>query len=322
MIRTPARAAILSLILVLLAALAGCGGDGGGGEDPSEVLEQTFNNPELIDSGVLDMSLEGSAGGQGGISATLSGPFDGLTDTSSIPQADLAASVDVQGVTQGLNAEGGLTVTGENAYVTYQGQAYELGTQVFGELQSLFAQNVAQRQRGEQDRSFGEACKQLIRRSGGDVAVCDVDVTSWLTNLSNEGTESVEGADAIHVSGDADIARIFSDVSGIVRQLPDAGAQSRGASQLERLERAITSATVDVYSGVDDRVLRKVELSLIVDLSALSSASVISLGTLDLTVSITLSDVNSPQAISAPENPRPSSDLGTDLGPLGSLDGG
>ena len=322
MTRTRARAAILSLILVVGFAVAGCGGDAGGDEDPGQVLDQTFDNPELIDSGVLDLSLEGSAGAQGNISATLSGPFDGLADTSTVPQADLAASVDVQGVTQSFNVEGGLTVTGENAYVTYQGQAYEVGTQIFRQIQSLFAQNVAQRQEGRGEQSFSETCKRLIRSSGGDVTACDVDVTSWLTNLSNEGTESVEGEEAIHVSGDADVDRIFSDLSGIVRQLPGAGAQSRGLSQLQRLRRAITSATIDVYSGVDDRLLRRLDLGLVVDLSALSSASVIPLGTLDLTASVTLADLNTPQTVTAPENPRPGADLGTGLGPLGSLDGG
>jgi hypothetical protein len=320
--RTRARAAILSLILVVSGAVAACGGDGGGDEDPSQVLDQTFRNPEPIDSGVLDLSLDGSAGAQGSVRATLSGPFDGLTDTSTVPQADLAASIDVQGVTQSFNVDGGLTVTGENAYVTYGGQAYEIGTQIFRQIQSLFAQNVAERQRGRGERSFSETCKRLVRSSGGHVAACDIDVASWVTNLSNEGTESVEGEKAIHVSGDADVERIFSDLSGIVRQLPGAGDQARGLSQLERLERAITSATIDVYSGADDRLLRRLDLGLSVDLSALSSASVIPLGTLDLTVSLILSDLNSPQTITPPENPRPGSDLGGGLGPLGSLDGG
>ena len=296
--------------------------DGAGGEDPSKVLDQTFSNPELIDSGVLDLSVEGSAGSQGSMSARLTGPFDGLTDTSSIPRADLAASLDVQGVTQRYDVEGGLTVTGENVYVTDQGQAYELGTRVFGELQSLFARNVAERERSGQQGSFAEVCRRLIRSARGDPTVCDLDLASWITNVSNEGTESVEGTDTVQISGDADLARIFSDLSAIVRELPGDSTQGRAAPQLERLERAITDATIDVYSGADDRLLRRLDLGLTVDLSALSSASVIPLGTLELNLSLTLSDVNSPQTITAPENPRPSSELDDSLGPLGSLDGG
>ena len=64
MTRIRARVAIFALILVLPAAVAGCGGDGGGGgEDPNEVLDQTFNNPEQINSGQLSISLDGSAEG-------------------------------------------------------------------------------------------------------------------------------------------------------------------------------------------------------------------------------------------------------------------
>ena len=44
-----------------------------------------------------------------------------------------------------------------------------------------------------------------------------VDPQTWLTNLSNEGDEDVEGTETIHIHGDADVEQIFSDFARIVR---------------------------------------------------------------------------------------------------------
>jgi hypothetical protein len=318
-----ARVAIVALILLLPAVLAGCGGgDGGGGsEDPNQVLDQTFNNSAQINSGVLDLSLDGSAGGQGSLSAKLSGPFQGVSDTSQIPQLDWTGSLDAQGAGQSLTFEGGLTITSDNAYVTYKGQAYEVGARVFKQLQSRYAQANAQNQ-GQKGQSFTQACEQAVQQGGGDASVCDIDFTNWLTNVTNEGTESVGGTDAIHISGDANVKQIFSDISRVAEQLPGASAQGFSPSQLSQLEPAVKSATIDVYSGADDHLLRKLDFDLTLDLSALAGGSAIPVSTVDVTFSLAFSDVNSTQTVTAPENPKPISKLGVGgLGPLGSLGG-
>ena len=322
MTRIRARLAIFALILVLPAALAGCGGDGGGGgEDPSQVLDQTFNNPEQITSGVLDLTLDGSAESQGSLSAKLSGPFQGISDTSHIPQLDLTGSLDAQGAGQSINVDGGLTITSDNAYVTYKGQAYEVGTRAFRQLQSGYAQANAQNQQ-QNGQSFTQACEQAVEQGGGDTSVCDIDFAKWLTNVTNEGTESVGGTDAIHISGDANVKQIISDISKVAAELPSASAQGFSPSQLNQLEPAVKSATIDVYSGVDDKLLRKLDFDLTLDLSALGGGSVIPISSVDVTFSIAFSDVNSTQTVTAPKNPKPISELGIGgLGGLGSVGG-
>ncbi len=320
MTRSRALVAIFALILVLPAAVAGCGGDGGGGgEDPNEVLDQTFNNPDQINSGVLDLTLDGSAGSQGTLSAKLSGPFQGISDASHVPQLDLTGSLDAEGAGQSINGEAGLTITSDNAYVTYNGQAYEVGARTFARLESNYAQANAQNQQ-ENGQSFTQACEQAIKQGGGDASVCDIDFASWLTNVTNEGTESVGGTDAIHISGDANVKQIISDVSKVAEQLPGAAAQGFSPSQLSQLEPAVKNATIDVYSGVDDKLLRKLDFDLTLDLSALAGGSLIPISTVDLTFSIAFSDVNSTQTVTAPENPKPISELG--IGGLGQLGSG
>lgn len=324
MTRIRARLAIFALILVLPAAVAGCGGDGGsgGGEDPNQVLDETFKNPEQISSGVLDLTLDGSAGSQGSLSAKLSGPFQGISDTSHIPQLDLTGSLDAQGAGQSINVGGGLTITSDNAYVTYKGQAYEVGSRAFKQLQSGYAQANAQNQQQQNGQSFTQACEQAVEQGGGDTSVCDIDFAKWLTNVTNEGTESVGGTDAIHISGDANVKQIISDISKVAAELPSASAQGFSPSQLNQLEPAVKSATIDVYSGVDDKLLRKLDFDLTLDLSALGGGSVIPISSVDVTFSIAFSDVNSPQTVTAPENPKPISELGIGgLGGLGSVGG-
>ncbi len=313
------QAAIVALILVLAAGLAGCGGDGGSSEDPNQVLDETFNNPEQVDSGVLDLRLEGSAGDQGSLSAELSGPFQGTSDSSQLPQADLTGTFDASGPQGNLNLKGGLTITEDNAYVTYQGQAYEVGTRAFKQLQDRYQQANAQQQGDGQ--SFTQACEQAVEQGGGDKSVCDVNPADWLTNVTNEGTESVGGTDAIHISGDADVKRILTDVAKIAEQLPSASASGFSPDQLNQVEPAVNTATIDVYSGEDDKLLRKLDVNLSLDPSELGSGAV-PISSVDVNFSVELSDVNSSQTISAPENAQPISKLGIKgLGPLGSLNG-
>ncbi len=115
MTRIRARVAILALIVVLPAALAGCGGDGGGGgEDPTQVLDQTFNNPTEITSGQLGINLDGSAEGEqsGNLTVTVEGPFQiAEGDRTAFPQLDLSGQISASGSGQSFEFEGGLIAT-------------------------------------------------------------------------------------------------------------------------------------------------------------------------------------------------------------------
>ena len=56
---------------------------------------------------------------------------------------------------------------------------------------------AAQEEAAPQDSeggTFTEQCQQAIEAQGGDPAACDIDLTAWFSNLSNEGTEDVGGA--------------------------------------------------------------------------------------------------------------------------------
>ena len=302
MSRIRARAAIFALVLVLPAAVAGCGGDGGGdSEDPSEVLRQTFDNPKGISSGQLGISLDGSAEGtqSGNLTAAIEGPFQSDEGNSTaFPQLDLNATINTSGP---FDFEGGLIATKDNAYVEYQGQAYEVGSSYFRRFTRAYAQSVrqAQAQQGNQGDS------SIFERLG-------IDPQTWLTNLSNEGDEEVEGTETIHIHGDADVDQIVSDLGRILQRAPGGAAQAVDPAQLEQVKSAIEDASLDVYSGKDDRILRKLSLSLSIVPPEGPGDSGVTRVNFDL--SVTVSDLNKPQTISAPSNAKPLSGL---LGQLG-----
>jgi hypothetical protein len=291
--------AVLAIALAVPAVVAGCGGGGSSNdEDPQTVLDETFNNPTQVTSGQLDISVNGSVEGDqsGDFTASVSGPFQSEGEAT-FPQLDLTANVSASSGGPSLSFDGSLIATKDNAYVEYQGQAYEVGTEAFQQ----FAQ------------AYEEAAKQNQSKQGDDDVLSQfgVDPEAWLTNVTNEGTTDVEGTEAIHIHGDADVDQIVADLQKISQQTGGAAAQQVDPQQLDMLKSAIQDASIDVYSGTEDHLLRKLTLTLGITPPEGSGASVSSV---DVEFSVTLSEVNEPQTISAPSNAKPLSDLFGQLG--------
>jgi hypothetical protein len=321
--RTRPRLVAALVALAVPALVAGCGGDSGSDEDPQDVIEATFNNDEQVTSGVLDFSIEASAGDQGDFSASLSGPFQGVEgDPTAVPQLDLTASLSGTGAGQSVDFEGGLVVTEDNAFVEYNGQAYEVGTDTFAQLKQQMEQQADQADTGSGDAatSFREGCEQAIEAQGGDPSACDFDLSGWFTDLSNDGTEDVGGASTTHVSGNVDVAQMITDFIGLAESVPGAAGQIP-QDQLDQVEQAVTDASFDVYSGEDDDLLRKLDANVSIDPSALDSAVPVPIDSVDLSFSVELSDVNEDQTIEAPSGAKPIDELLQQFGGLGGLGG-
>jgi hypothetical protein len=323
--RTRTLFATLALALAVPAGIIGCGGDDSSDEDPQEILTATFNNDEPATSGVLDISVGVTAGDQGSFDASLSGPFQSNPDDpKALPQFDLTASAKGEGQGQTVDFAGGLTVTEDNAYVTYQDQAYEVGTDTFDQFKTGFEQQAAEQDGTSEEGAaagldaFKKQCESAVEAAGGDTSACDIDFASWFTNLSNDGTEDVEGTDSVHISGDVDTAKMFEDLSA----LSEASGESSGATadQLQQAQDAISSATVDVYSSSDSNQLTKLELGLSIDPSAVESPTPVPIsGPIDFSFSVAIGDINSEQTIEAPSGAKPIDDLLGQFGGLGGL---
>jgi hypothetical protein len=282
LIRLRTRLAAIAFAVIAPATITACGGSSAPNFDPQKVVHQTFSNPKSIDSGNVDISLS-AQGPTGSFDAAISGPFQGSKNPTQFPQFDLTGKLSGSGAgTPSISFEGGLTVTKDAAFVSYQGTAYQVPSALFDRLKALYG--LAARQGGGSSASTNAS--SFFKRVG-------IDPAKWLTNVQAAGTSDIGGVTTDHVSGDADIPKVAHDLGKIARAV-NGGQVS--ASGINRLQQVLKSANLDLYSGADDKLLRKLSISLQI---AQGSQS----GTVDF--SITLTHVNEPQTISPPPNPQP-----------------
>lgn len=319
---------ICALALPIPAVVAGCGGDDAADEDPQTVLDETFNNDTQVTSGDLTISASVTADGdQGGsFDASLSGPFQGnADDPNAIPQLDWTASVSGEGAGQSIDFNGGLVITDDNAYVEYNDKAYEIGTDQFAQIKDQYESQAEAAGTDSTQGTFQEQCAAAIEQAGGDASACDIDLSTWLTSLTNEGTEDVGGTDTVHIAGDADVETILTDIGSLASSVPGADAQGIDPSQLSAFSDAVTDATINVYSGVDDHVLRKLDATLTIDPASLAGGAAVPVSSIDISFSVEIADLNAEQTIEAPADAAPIDqllgDAGIDPSSLGGLGG-
>jgi hypothetical protein len=314
------RLRLLLAAFSLLAATALIAACGGGGEDrsslsPGEVLDQTFSaDNEQVESADVDLKLKVDVAGKqaGTIDATLSGPFESQ-GSKEIPKFDLKASVQATGQAAGsdLDFDGGLTSTGDSAFVNYKGSDYQVD-------QTIFDAYKKQVESAASDNTENQSSiTQLLKRFGID------DPKDLLTNLSNKGTVDVDGTETTQVSGDLDVAKLVDGLKGLSAGAGILGTLGGGASQLpdpaelDQLKDSIKEAHFDIYSGNDDHILRRIKVVLSIAPTTGTTDQA------DVNFDLTLGSVNESQSIEAPSNPKPFSELlsalGVDANSLGAL---
>jgi hypothetical protein len=305
------RILILSCtVLALAAVLAACGGGGGGSsENPQKVVDDA--TLKGVKSGNLDLSLGvNAAGNKGGkVDVSLSGPFQSQGG-SQLPQLDMKvkASGSING--QNVNLDGGLTLLSDRAYVNYKGTEYEVDPTTFSFVKSMI-QQAQQRGAAQGQSGVSKSCQN---------AVSGLKISDFVSNLSNDGSSDVGGTGTTHVSGDLNVSGAIDQVSKIVNdpacrsQLSSAG-QLPATAQLDQakseISSAVKSAHVDLYVG-DDNIVRRIVVALTIEPPAGSNANGVS--KVDLSLDLTLTDVNKPQTITAPSGAKPLNDLFQQLG--------
>lgn len=321
--RTRTLLAALAFALPVSALAVGCGGDDGDdtGDDPAALLDAAFNNDTKIESGVLDVSVgidaEGDQGGS--FTAAISGPFAmDAEDSESVGQFDFDVSVQAEGAAaEGFPGfEGGVTATEDNLYLNYDGTDYELGEEMFAQLQDDAAATAGDTG-GDAASTFREGCVQAIEAQGGDGAACDFDVTAWFTSLENEGTEDKGGSETTHISGAIDVEQMLGDLVGLGTSVPGATGGLDPAiieSQLGTLTDAISEASFDVYPATEDDTLRGLDFSLGIDPSAIPGGTSAGVDSASIAFSFEISDVGSEQSFEAPADPQPIEGLAEQFG--------
>ena len=292
--------ALFATLAALTGLLAACGGgsDSGdsSGEDPQKVLENA--SLEGVKSGNLDMSLNVTAEGEEGgeVEVDLSGPFE-TGAKGELPQLEMTTEANGSAGGEDLNFEGGLTLLTDRAFVSYEGDAYEVDPTTFGFLKSALEQ--AQQSEGET----------------GDITACQeaaegIKFSQFADELTNEGSVDVEGTSTTKISGNLSVS---GGIDALIKLTEDPACSSQieaaGPLPLDELEeakgelsKAIKQAHVDLYVG-DDDIVRKVDAELTIAPPGAADEKV------ELEMELTLSGVNEEQSFDSPSGAKPLEDL-------------
>jgi hypothetical protein len=311
--------ALLAAFAALAAILSACGGGGGGGssEDPQKVIESaTF---EGIESGEMDLSLNvKSSGDKGGnLTAELSGPFQ-TTGKESLPE--LALQISAKGDAEGENIdfEGGLTVLSDRAYIAYNGKNYEIDPTTFGFIKSGFeeAQQEGSKESGNAEMT---ACQKEAE---------SLDLSEFVDNLENEGSEDIAGTGTTKLSGDLNPKTAVEAVIKLA-ETPACSSElnATGAVPLDELKEQqselsdeIKSAHITMNIGEDDHIPRKVAAEMTIEPKGSNEK-------VEVEFELTLSKLNEKQTIKAPAGAESIEKLFGELGVnplelLGAMQGG
>jgi hypothetical protein len=297
-------AVLLSLLLALVFAVAACGGgsddEASSSTDVNELLKQTFTGSKDVKSGNLDLALKVEAQGgesqvQGPVSISLSGPFQ-AQDEGKLPKFKLEAAF--EGAGQSIKA--GATSTGDKGYLSFQGTDYVVEDRVFDQFKAGFEQ--AQKQGSDQKQSF---------------ASLGMDPRNWLTDPQNAGDSKVGDDDTIKITGGIDVAKLLDDVNNALSKASALGLGGAGQvpeklteQQKREVAEAVEDPRVEIYTGKEDTILRRLVVNLGIDDKASGSS-----GRVGFDVSIT--DLNEDQDIAEPADAKPFKDLLGQLGGLG-----
>ena len=292
----------LFIMLLALVALAGCGGDDSADSstDVDQLLQDTFSGAKSIESGRLSLALGlETEGGQGPVAAKISGPFQSQ-GKGRLPQIDLEGSFDGGGE----SLSGGITATADAAFVSFGGQTYEVAGPVFEQFKAGYEESAKK----DSDQSLSSL---------------GIDPRRWLTNAKNAGEAKVGDTDTIKITGDVDVPKLLDDVSAALEKVRSLGVQ--GSEQIpeklteaekRKTAEAIDDLSVEIYTGADDRILRRIVVALGIQLPE-GSTTTGGAQSADVRFDYQLLDVNEDQEIEAPANAKPFSELLKQLQGLG-----
>ena len=296
-----------AILLALLAALAlGVAACGGGGDEASEdtdvdtLLSDTFKGDKDVKSGKLDLKLDIDAKGaevEGPIKLSVSGPFQSEGDKK-LPTFKIDFAF--EGAGQSIKA--GLTSTGTKGFVNFQGNDYVVSDQVFKQFKAGYEQ--AQSQQGNKET-------QSLSSLG-------LDPRQWLTNPKNEGEAKVGDDDTIKITGGVDVNKLLDDVNQALKKTRELGVQGTDqlptqltAEQRKQVVDAVKDPKVEIYTGKEDKILRRMVVALgIVDTQNEA-------GSADIKFDLAISDLNEDQEVSEPSGAKPFDQLLSQLGGLG-----
>jgi hypothetical protein len=291
-----------TVIVVLLAGLgvAACGSASSSSSDPGTLLNQTFTGTHKVTSGVLKLSLtidpSGSAALNGPITLSFGGPFQ-TRGSGKLPASNFTVSASALG----RNLSLGILSTGTSGYVTLQGTSYQMPQATFQKLESSFAQVTSSSGTGQ---------------GSGTLAKLGIHPLRWLTNPTTVGTENVGGAETTHIHAGVNVQAMLADLNTFFEKASSVSGSAGAAlksgippATRDKIAAAIRHPSVDVWTGTNDKTIRRLTVALTVPVSGNLSSQLGGLRSADIGLTLQYSNVNQPQTITAPTTVRPFSEF-------------
>jgi hypothetical protein len=287
-----------AFIVVLLAGLgiAACGSASSTSSDPNTLLSQTFTGTHKVTSGVLKLSLtidpSGSSVLNGPITLSFGGPFQ-TRGGGKLPASNFTAGASALG----RNVSLGILSTGTSGYVTLQGTSYRMPKATFQKLESSFAQVTS---------SSGTS------QGSGALAKLGIHPLRWLTHPTTVGTENVGGAQTTHIHAGVNVQALLTDLNTFLEKASSVSGSAGAAlksgippATRDKIAAAVRHPSVDVWTGTNDKTIRRLTVALTVPVSGNLSSQLGGLRSADIRLTLQYSNVNQPQRITAPTAVRP-----------------
>ena len=274
------RRVLRTLAVLTLAATAACGTD-----RAQAVLDQTESNLAKIHSGDLRMHMAASAGAEGDerpVGFEVAGAFSAPTRAGELPVARLRRTRLVGGPLEPTT----FVSTGQRAYLEVAGDAYELPE---AQVQSLRASRAP---------------------AAGGAGLQRLGVAEWARDPKLADAGHLVGVAVQRVTGEADVVRALNDIVTVANQLASSPGEGLGpvdARSAEQVERAVRSSRLEVVTGKEDRLLRRLRLDVTLAAAEVRGLEA-ALGPLAgsrLRFEIDLSGFNRKVEVQAPPSPRP-----------------
>lgn len=228
------------------------------------------------------------------LSVTISGPF-ARGATGHPPVSDFTLAISAQGRTGSL----AIISTATAGYLTIGRSSYTLPASSLSKLASGLSPVD----------------------SSGRISSLGIEPLSWLVHPVALGRAGVGGTATAHVRAGVDpraLARGLGTVLAATSSLTGAAgtALKAGLSQAaqKRIASGITAGSVDIFSGVRDRTLRRLVLALTLPISGRLSSLLGKVRSARLVITLQYTQLNRPQTIVAPVNALPYSSLAAALG--------
>jgi hypothetical protein len=266
------RPATTLLAALLALALTGCGDSG-----PSSVLQETSDNLSDIRSGDLALRVLVEGGGkQAGFE--LKGRF-ALADEGELPVADL----DYTQIAGDQEETVTLISTGAKAFVAIGGEVYELPERQTASLRSAGGQ------------------------VSGDSGLGSLDIGGWLLEPRFSDGGKVGGTETDRIQANLDVVRAANDILALVAGLDGSEATRLEGRSAEQLRAATKSATIDVFTGKEDRLLRRlvIDAKLGAHVPAALQEQLGELGKARLTFELGIADPNGDVKVQEPKGAKP-----------------